>query len=102
MIEAETISKCFRTAGILDSSMDTVTRDEEDPFLAADELALQDLMKKTMNGQDSCTLEEYVNGEDSIPVCMEFNSDRWDESFLFFCRILGMMHMTRKDESMTD
>ena len=39
-------------------------------------------MKKTMNGQDSCTLEEYVNDEDSIPVCMEFDSDRWDESFL--------------------
>ena len=36
---------------------------------------------------------------------MEFDSDRWDESF---CRILGMMHMTRKisseeqDESMAD
>ena len=35
-----------------------------------------------MNCQDHCTLEEYVNGEDSIPVCMEFDSDRWDESFL--------------------
>ena len=57
--------------------MDMVTRDEEDPFLAADELALQDFMeKKKMNGQDSCTLEEYVNSEDSIPVCMEFDSDR--------------------------
>ena len=52
--------------------MDMVTRDEEDSFLAAvDELALQDIMKKkpttTMNGQDSCTLEEYVNGEDKYP-----------------------------------
>ena len=27
--------------------MDMVTRDEEDPFLAADELALPDLMKTT-------------------------------------------------------
>ena len=44
-----------------------------------------------MNGQDSCMLEEYVNGEHSIPVCMAFDSDRWDD-----CRILGMMHMTRK------
>ena len=50
MVKAETISKCFKKAGILDSSMDIVTRDEEDPFLAADELALQGLMKKTMNG----------------------------------------------------
>ena len=78
MVKAETISKCFKEAGILDSSMDN----EEDPFLAADDLALQDLMKKTMNGQDSCTLEEYVNGEDSIPVCLEFDSDRCDKSFL--------------------
>ena len=53
-----------------------------DPFLAADELALQDLMEKTMNGQDSCTLEKYVNGEDSIPVCMKFDSDRRDDFFL--------------------
>ena len=53
-----------------------VTCDEEDLF--ADELALQDLNenKQTMIGQDSCMLEEYVNGEDSIPVCMEFDSDR--------------------------
>ena len=35
-----------------------------------------------MNGKGSCMLEEYVSGEDSIPVCMEFDSDRWDESFL--------------------
>ena len=52
-----------------------------DPFLAADELALQDLWKKTMSGQDSCTLEKYVNDEDSIPVCMEFG-DRRDEFFV--------------------
>ena len=69
--------------------MDMVTRDEEDPFLAADELAPKDLHvmeKKAIDGQDSCTLVEYVNSEDSIPVCMEFDSDRWDES------IMGMMH----------
>ena len=60
MVKAETISKCFKKAGILDSSMDMVTCDEEDPFLAADELTLQDLMKKTtMNGQDSYMLEEW-------------------------------------------
>ena len=45
MVKAETISKCFKKAGILDSSMDMVTRDEEDP----DELAHQDLMKNNNN-----------------------------------------------------
>ena len=38
--------------------------------------------KTTMNGRDSCTLDEYVNGEGSIPVCIEFDSDRWDKTFL--------------------
>ena len=69
--------------------MDMVTRDEEDPLLAADELAPKDLHvmgKKAIYGRDSCTLVEYVNGEDSIPVSMEFDSDRWDKS------ILGMIH----------
>ena len=32
MVKAETNSKCFKKAGILDSSMDMVTRDEEEPF----------------------------------------------------------------------
>ena len=59
-------------------------------------------MKKTMNGQDSCMLEEYVIGEDSIPVCMELDGTK------VFCRILGMLNITRKkgseeqDESMAD
>ena len=37
-----------------------------------------------------------VNGEDSIPVtcCMEFDSDV--DGTKDFCRILGMMHMTRR------
>ena len=34
------------TIDILDSSMDMFIRDEEDSFLATDELALQDIMKK--------------------------------------------------------
>ena len=83
MVKAESISKCFKKAGMLDSSMDVVIRDEDYPFLAADELAFQDLMKTSiMNGQDSCTLEEYVYGEDSIPVCMEFDSDNGTKVFL--------------------
>ena len=32
MVKAETISKCFKKAGTLYSSMEMVTRDEEDNF----------------------------------------------------------------------
>ena len=44
-----------------------------------------------MNSQDFCTLEEYVNVEDSIPVCMEFDRTK------VFYRILGMMHYDQED-----
>ena len=81
MVKAETIS-CLKEAGILDSSMDMVTHDEENPFLAADELALQDLMKNNNNEWSRQLHAGGVCHEDSIPVCMEFDSDRWDESFL--------------------
>ena len=57
--------------------MDMVSRDEEDPFLAADELALQDLMEKTTNNEWSRQLEYVI-----VSQFLEFDSDRWDESFL--------------------
>ena len=68
MVKAETISKCSR-------------RQVSRLFYG---YGISGLNEKTttLNGQDSCTLEEYVYGEDSIPVSMEFDSDRWDESFL--------------------
>ena len=45
--------------------------DDEDAFVAADEsMALQGLIDEAMTGYDHCPLEEYVNGEDDVPVCM--------------------------------
>ena len=44
--------------------------DDEDPFLAADEsMALQGLIDDTMNG------------EDDVPVCLDACSDTWEEEF---------------------
>ena len=34
-----------------------------------------------MTGCDHCPLEEYVNGEDDIPVCLDACSDTWEEKF---------------------
>ena len=36
-VQEETIQKCFRRAGVLNSDLTVVVRNEEDPFLAADE-----------------------------------------------------------------
>ena len=34
-----------------------------------------------MPGCDHCPLEEYVNGEDDVPVCLDACSDTWEEEF---------------------
>ena len=34
-----------------------------------------------MTGWDHCSLEEYVNGEDDVPVCFDDCSDSWEEEF---------------------
>ena len=35
-----------------------------------------------MPADDRCTVEEYINGEDSAPVCCDFSKDSQDETFL--------------------
>ena len=75
----------FRKAGILDSTLNVVScdLDDEDPFLVADEsMALQGLIDEAMTGCDHCPLEEYVNGEDDVPVCVDACSDTSEEEFI--------------------
>ena len=61
LIQEETVRKCFRKAGVLESSLTVFARDEQDPFLAADECeTLEDLISTTMSGHEACPVEEYL------------------------------------------
>ena len=40
------------------------------------------LIDDTMSGWDSCMLEEYVNGDNDLPVCADLDSDTRDAAFL--------------------
>ena len=94
LVKPETIVKCFRKAGVLDSSMDVVTREEEDPFIESDEcIALQRLMEKTV--PESCTMEEYLSSEDDLPVCLELDDDNWEDNFM---TELGQSEQSEQDE----
>ena len=82
LVKEETVRKCFRNAGILDSDMAVVVRDEEDPFSAADEcMALQCLIDKTMSGHEACPLEKYVNGDNDLPVYLDVDDNSWENTF---------------------
>ena len=81
LVKEETVRKCFRNAGILGSDMAVVVRDEEDPFSAADEcMALQGLIDKTMSGHEACPLEEYMNGDSDLPVCLDVDDNSWENT----------------------
>ena len=83
-VKAETISKCFRKASVLDASMDVVSRaEEDDPFLEIDaSLELQELINHTVSSDQCCGIDEYVNGDSDLPVCMDIHGDDWKETFL--------------------
>ena len=61
-MKAQTISKCFKKAGILNTEMDDIVScdmEEDDPFRDADE-QLVGLINYVMP-QNSCSPQEYVN-----------------------------------------
>ena len=81
-VKEETIQKCFRKAGILDEDLNPLTLvDDVDPFAEADAL-LQDLITQSMPTSESCSVEEYINGESSLSTCQEFDNETWDTDFL--------------------
>ena len=81
MVTVQTISKCIRRAGILNSEMDidSCNMEEDDPFLAMDEEA--DFVS-LMNDVVPVSCVEYVNGEDDIPVCNDMDKLAWEEDFM--------------------
>ena len=70
------------TLFVSDSGMGVVNRGIEEEFDPFDDLdadhQVRDLISRTMPAEDSCTVEEYINGEDCVPVC----KDTWDDTFL--------------------
>ena len=88
LVRAETIVECFRKAGILNTNLNIVSCDleeEDDPFLEIDLLtgmAGQSLIEKTMPIDGRYGVDEYLNGNDYLPVCMELDSDSWEANFL--------------------
>ena len=67
--------KCFRNAGITGSSFSVVSRayETEDPFDEVDaQKGLHDLVDEIPLLVGSCSVEEYINGENDIPICMQY------------------------------
>ena len=82
-VKEETIQKCFRRAGVLDEDLNPVSINEDgvDPFADVD-AQLQELVAQSMPRSESCSIEEYISGENSLSTCADFDSETWDTDFL--------------------
>ena len=79
----ETISKCYRKAGVLQhATMDIVAHahdTEDDPFLESDAcMELQNLLEKTIPSEQRCSLAEYLSGEEEVLVCVDMDGEDCD------------------------
>lgn len=89
-VDAITIKKCFRKAGILDKDFHVVQQRvlEEDPFRDLDpqlqdeevDSDLLDLMARVQD--DHCSLDTYLC-EDDLPTCFDMDNPYWENDF--FC-----------------
>ena len=88
-VQALTIKKCFRKAGILDKDFCVVKEKvlEEDPFRDLDpqveeeeeDTDLLELMVH-VNGDDHCSLDTYFN-EEYLPTCFDMDNPSWEDEF---------------------
>lgn len=67
-VSPETIRKCFRKAGIIDSSLSVVARPcMQDPFLDID--SIEGLMQQIQSEEGTCSTTEFINGDDDLSTC---------------------------------
>ena len=86
-VTVDTIKKCFRSSGILDSKFELRSLDilnGDDPFEDCDvdgnDTELADLVSR-VQVENSCSVKELIHNEDDTPVCGEVTDDTWDEAF---------------------
>ncbi len=86
-VNSSTIQKSFTKVGILaETKLDDAQSVSDDQNLFADvqSAALSCLIDQAMAPLDHCSVEEYIIGEEALPVCDDFflDSEDWDKSWM--------------------
>ena len=79
-VKPDTTCKCSRKAGVLGSTLDSVTHGieevEKDSFLEIDEcIELQGLLDMAVSPAQACPAAEYLHGDDDLPVCGDIDGN---------------------------
>ena len=96
-VKESTIIKCFKPAGILNDTFDIQDRictsdtldlqqricTSEDPFEDIDEtISLTPLLSAAMGTIGACSMSEYINGDNELPVCADLDDEHWEDNFM--------------------
>ena len=85
-VKPETIYKCFKKAGISPSAIATsvsVTAGSGDPFEEIEsEMDLSELISGVMGSSEKCSSDVYINGDNELSTCAEFDDESWDQTFI--------------------
>ena len=93
--------KCFKHARILNDGLNNVHALSEDPFQDIDEtITMGSLISTKMGTHDTCSEEEYVYGDDDLPVCDDLDDETWEENFTD--NLAQEVTVTVEDESDVD
>ena len=79
-----TVQKCFRRAGILDPNLDVqMLCEDEDPFQDIDiQAGMSSLISCSMGTLSHFSVDEYIDGDNFLPTCVDIDVEDWDESWL--------------------
>ena len=88
LVSSDTIKKCVRKAGVINSDFDPVSRYvniADDPFadLEADSETgeLEDMIKG-IRSRHCCSADEFTTADKYPPVCQDYANDSWEDDFL--------------------
>ena len=105
-VKPETVSRCFRRAGILTEQLcvtSVVQLQGPDPFADVEaEMGLAGLISGVMDTSEQCSSEVYVNGDNELATCVEFDGDTWDQIFQENLGVQNDMENQDSDTEETD
>lgn len=76
-VNSNTIVKCFKTAKVLDNTINVTELIFEDPFADVDEAVPLVTLISSVMGSCACSELVYIESDNELCVCVNIDDDHW-------------------------